>query len=388
MPGHRSTPTSPPSSNPSHATAAPAAGSPRTSNTRPPASRRTVQAAELPAPFQQANGWARPAAADTDRADAATGTLAFVQQAFPDGAAEREELVRGLLTPHAQVSPKYFYDMLGSHLFEAITELPEYYPTRTEATIFEQHALEMAERAGTGAVLIDLGAGNCAKAARLFPALRPAQYVALDISADFLRATLVGLQQQHPGLPMVGLGADLCAPLDLPPEVRAGRRLFFYPGSSIGNFDPSGARALLDRLRDAAQPGDGVLIGVDLLKDRTQLVNAYDDALGVTAAFNRNVLVHLNRVLGANFVLGDWCHVAEFDERAGCIRMYLECRRDVEVHWAGGGRAFHAGERIHTEDSYKYRREAFSALLEEAGFREPVCWTDPQGWFAIFHARV
>lgn len=343
----------------------------------------------MPAPFQPASGRAaaHPARQSAHAAGAATA-LAFVQQSFPDGDAEREELVHGLLAPHARVSPKFFYDMLGSHLFEAITELPEYYPTRTEAGIFEQHAPDMAARAGTGAVLIDLGAGNCAKAARLFPALRPAQYVALDISADFLRATLTGLQQQHPGLPMVGLGADLCAPLNLPPEVRSGPRLFFYPGSSIGNFDPDNARALLGRLRDAAQPGDGVLIGVDLLKDPAQLVRAYDDALGVTAAFNRNVLVHINRVLGANFALADWCHVAEFDDRAGCIRMHLECLRDVEVYWAGGGRAFRAGERIHTEDSYKYRADAFSALLQEAGFVEPVCWTDPQQWFAIFHARV
>jgi len=311
----------------------------------------------------------------------------FVQQYREDSGALRAEILRGLIEAQARISPKFFYDVLGSRLFEAITDLPEYYPTRTEASIFNNMALAMAARAGSGCVLIDLGAGNCEKAARLFPSLQPAQYVAVDISVDFLRGTLSGLQQQHPQIPMLGLGADLCGPLDLPRNVRRGRRLFFYPGSSIGNFSPIDALALLQRLRAAASPGDGVLIGVDLFKDASTLEAAYDDALGVTAAFNRNVLRNVNRIVGSDFALEDWRHAATFDTQSSRIQMHLECVRPVTVRWPEGERQFAAGERIHTEDSHKYRVEDFAILLEAAGFTDPVSWTDPQGWFAVFHAR-
>lgn len=349
----------------------------------------SASSASSASPPNAASPPASAAASSLARAQARIGNaLAFVQQYRHDDEAERADLIEGLLAPHASVQPKHFYDVLGSRLFEAITALPEYYPTRTEAEVFAAHAAAIGARCGSGGVLIDLGAGNCQKAARLFGVLRPAQYVALDISVDFLRDTLAGLQQQHPQIPMMGLGADLCAPLALPAPIRQGRRLFFYPGSSIGNFAPDAALALLQRLRAAARPGDGVLIGVDLLKDEAQLVSAYDDALGVTAAFNRNVLRNINRAIDANFVLADWRHVASFDRQGSRIQMHLEAVRDVEVHWTGGGRAFHAGERIHTEDSHKYRVEGFAALLEDAGFVDPVCWTDARQWFAVFHARV
>lgn len=311
----------------------------------------------------------------------------FVQQFREDNGALRAEIIEGLSRSQAAISPKFFYDVLGSRLFEAITDLPEYYPTRTEASIFASAGPAIAARAGSGCVLIDLGAGNCEKAARLFGSLQPAQYVALDISVEFLRDTLTRLQQQHPQIPMLGLGADLCGPLDLPPSVRRGRRLFFYPGSSIGNFAPIDALALLQRLRAVAGRGDGVLIGVDLHKDADTLVSAYDDALGVTAAFNRNVLRNLNRIVGSDFALADWRHEASFDRQASRIQMHLAATREVCVNWPGGARAFVAGERIHTEDSYKYRPEDFALLLESAGFTDPVHWTDPHGWFAVFHAR-
>ncbi|MBB1635422.1 L-histidine N(alpha)-methyltransferase [Cupriavidus sp. UME77] len=314
--------------------------------------------------------------------------LDFIQQYHEDSGALRGEITRGLLASAASISPKFFYDVLGSRLFEAITDLPEYYPTRTEASVFSAFAPAMAARAGSGCVLIDLGAGNCQKAARLFGSLQPAQYVALDISVEFLRGTLFCLQQQHPQIPMLGLGADLCVPLDLPPEVRSGRRLFFYPGSSIGNFAPAQAQALLQRLRAAAGRGDGVLIGVDLLKDEQALVAAYDDQLGVTAAFNRNVLRNLNRIVGSDFQLEDWRHVASFDREGSRIQMHLQAEREVTVRWAEGSRGFRAGEQIHTEDSYKYRPDDFAALLEAAGFDDPVWWSDPRGWFAVFHARA
>ncbi|AZG13807.1 L-histidine N(alpha)-methyltransferase [Cupriavidus pauculus] len=344
------------------------------------------------APHRQ-NGHATPEIAPEPRIVVGNGHARaglqpeFVQQYREDSGALRTEIAEDLSGSPARISPKFFYDVLGSRLFEAITDLPEYYPTRTEASIFATAAPAIAARAGSGCVLIDLGAGNCQKAARLFPSLQPAQYVAVDISVDFLRGTLNGLQQQHPHIPMLGLGADLCAPLDLPPSVRRGRRLFFYPGSSIGNFTPIEALALLQRLRAATSAGDGVLIGVDLFKPADTLVAAYDDALGVTAAFNRNVLRNVNRIVGSDFAIDDWRHAATFDTQASRIQMHLEALRDVTVRWPGGERRFAAGERIHTEDSHKYRPEDFAILLEAAGFTDPVSWTDPRGWFAVFHAR-
>ncbi|WP_186424911.1 L-histidine N(alpha)-methyltransferase [Cupriavidus metallidurans] len=347
-----------------------------------------------PQPLHHANHHSAPEHAQdpTPRLVVANGAHAalrpeFIQQYHENSDALRAEIVSGLLRSQAGISPKFFYDVLGSRLFEAITDLPEYYPTRTEASIFASVAPAIAARAGSGCVLIDLGAGNCEKAARLFPSLQPAQYVALDISVDFLRGTLSGLQQQHPHIPMLGLGTDLCGPLDLPSSVRRGRRLLFYPGSSIGNFTPIDALALLQRLRAVTGHGDGVLIGVDLYKDADTLVAAYDDALGVTAAFNRNVLRNVNRILGSDFALEDWRHVASFDQQASRIQMHIEAERAVTVRWPDGERNFAKGERIHTEDSHKYRPEDFAILLESAGFTDPVSWTDPRGWFAVFHAR-
>jgi dimethylhistidine N-methyltransferase len=348
-------------------------------NNHHPADDRTAEAAEAAARIVVGNGHARHGAVPQPE---------FIQQYREDSGAMRAEIVAGLSRQQASISPKFFYDVLGSRLFEAITDLPEYYPTRTEASIFAAAAPAIAARAGSGCVLIDLGAGNCEKAARLFPTLQPAQYLAVDISVDFLRGTLSSLQQQNPQIPMLGLGADLCGTLDLPTSVRRGRRLFFYPGSSIGNFAPIDALALLQRLRAAAGRGDGVLIGVDLFKDADTLVAAYDDALGVTAAFNRNVLRNVNRIVGSDFALEDWRHAASFDAQASRIQMHLQAARDVQVRWPGGERRFAAGDTIHTEDSHKYRPDDFAMLLEAAGFSDPVSWTDPNGWFAVFHARA
>ncbi|HZT55869.1 MAG TPA: L-histidine N(alpha)-methyltransferase [Burkholderiaceae bacterium] len=304
-----------------------------------------------------------------------------------DAAAERRAIEAGLLQRPAHASPKYFYDRLGSHLFEAITELPEYYPTRTEAAIFATHGAAMARRIGAGATLIDLGAGNCAKAARLFPLLEPRRYVAVDISADFLRDALKRVQREHPMLEVVGLGQDFSAALELDDDLVAGRGVFFYPGSSIGNFTPDEALAFLARVRAQARAG-GLLIGVDLVKPRDVLESAYDDALGVTAAFNRNALVHLNRLIGSDFVPRQWRHVAFFDDVKSRIEMHLEASEDVEVSWPGGGRRFAAGERIHTENSCKYTASNFADLLVGAGFDAPRRWTDPAGWFAVFWAQA
>lgn len=300
----------------------------------------------------------------------------------------RAELAAGLRAMPARIAPKYFYDALGSRLFEAICELPEYYVTRAEAQIMERHGAEIARAVGLGATLIDLGAGNCEKAERLFGLLRPAQYVAIDISAAFLRQRLQCLQDRHPQLDVVGIGMDFADELALPPIVRAERRLFFYPGSSIGNFTPRQALALLKRVRREAG-GDGMLlIGVDLLKDKAALEAAYDDALGVTAAFNLNVLNHVNRLLGADFDVRDWRHVAFFDPQESRIEMHLRARRRVQVRLPDGVREFAADERIHTENSYKYSVANFSALLAQAGFSAPSVWLDAEKRFAVLLAAA
>ena len=310
----------------------------------------------------------------------------FIQTWFADAEVERAAARAALAATPASVAPKFFYDRLGSHLFEAITELDEYYPTRTEAAIFAAHGAAMAEAIGSGMALVDLGAGNCAKAARLFPLLEPGRYLAVDISVEFLREALRQLQRDHPQVQIAGLGQDFSTTLDIPAELLGhDRPVFFYPGSSIGNFTPDEALAILSRVRERASDG-GLLIGVDLVKPRAVLEAAYDDALGVTAAFNRNVLVHLNRLVGSDFAPRQWRHVAFFDEVESRIEMHLEAREAIDVAWPGGGRSFAPGERIHTENSYKYTPSAFADLLVAAGFDVPRRWSDPSDWFAVFWA--
>jgi dimethylhistidine N-methyltransferase len=303
------------------------------------------------------------------------------------GGSDRDELLAGLSAKPARIPPKYFYDALGSRLFAAICCLPEYPLTRSEARLFAERGEEIAAAAGRGRLLIDLGAGDCGKAAGLFPLLAPAGYVALDISADFLREALGRLRQRVPDLPLTGVAIDFTRSLDLPAELLApasASRLWFYPGSSIGNFAPEEARAFLARI---ARAGGALLIGVDLVKDKAALDAAYDDALGVTAAFNLNVLNHVNRLLPADFDVADWRHVAFFDPAAGRIEMHLEVRREVVVDLAGQVRRFAAGERIHTEDSYKWTPQGFAALLRESGFGRHRMWQDEEGGFALFLAE-
>lgn len=312
-------------------------------------------------------------------------TPRLIQIAHEDPAAIRVELLAGLSAPTAHVSPKYFYDALGSRLFAAITELPEYYPTRTEAAIFNKDMAAMAAAIGPVATLVDLGAGNCEKAARLFAAFQVSRYVAVDISTDYLRESLDNLQRHYPALDMLGIGLDFSTTLRLPEAVGDGPLTLFYPGSSIGNFTPDAALVFLRQAHAACQ-GGGLLIGVDLVKPRPILEAAYDDPLGVTAAFNRNLLLHLRRLVGADFSLADWRHVAFFNESASRIEMHLEALRAVTVSWPGGARHFAAGERLHSENSYKWRADDFADLLSRAGFARQQRWTDDAGWFAVFLA--
>ena len=300
----------------------------------------------------------------------------------------RDELLAGLNATQAWIPSKYFYDSLGSQLFETITRLPEYYPTRTEAAIFSRQIDDIARVAGRGRNLIDLGAGNCEKAASLFAVLQPAQYVAVDISAEYLETALARLRRQYPGIAMTGLSMDMSEGLALPDSIPADGRLFFYPGSSIGNFTPADAAGFLSDLRRQCLQQGGLLIGVDLIKDKSILDAAYDDALGVTAAFNLNALNHVNAVLGSDFDVRDWRHLGFFNQTMSRAEMHVESRLAVDVQWPGGSRHFEAGERIHTENSYKYSVEEFGALLRRTGFHNVTAWTDQRNWFALFYASA
>ena len=322
----------------------------------------------------------------------------FLQVHQSDDAALRAELQAGLLADAPSVAPKFFYDALGSRLFDAITELAEYYPTRTEAAIFAAHAAAIAQQVPTESVFIDLGAGNCAKAQRLFPLLRPSAYLAVDISVDYLRQTLLQLQQRHRSMPVLGLGMDFSARLALPPAANDwlqrqhlvnAARCVFYPGSSIGNFTPTEALALLRQAHAVCAdggPGGGLLIGVDRVKDGAVLKAAYDDALGVTAAFNRNLLLHVNRWLGSDFAPARWRHLAFYNAAASRVEMHLAAEGAQTVRWPGGQRRFADGQRLHTENAYKWTPEAFEVLLREAGFGPACHWSDGRGWFSVFWA--
>jgi len=313
----------------------------------------------------------------------------FHQLAHNDARAMREELSSGLLASPAHVAPKFLYDSLGSHLFTAITQLPEYYPTRIEAGILRGHAARIAARAGQVDILIDLGAADCMKGEALFPVVRPRCYVPVDISAEFLEAAVTRLHTAYPALDIVAVGQDFSRSLSLPDSVPAGSRLFFYPGSSIGNWAPNEAVQMLRRIREECRhEHDALLIGVDCMKSADILLPAYDDCLQVTAAFNRNLLLNVNRLLQTDFQVRDWAHLARVNLQKSCIEMHLEACSDVTVSWPGHERHFSQGETIHTEDSYKYRPQDFSDMLAAAGFPDIEHWTDADGWFSVFHARV
>jgi dimethylhistidine N-methyltransferase len=303
-----------------------------------------------------------------------------------------QEIAANLSAPAASIAPKFFYDALGSKLFEAITELAEYTPTRTEAAVFAQYQSEIAS-AIAGALkgpgcLIDLGAGNCAKAAQLMQSWQPAQYVPIDISADFLSAAAAKVQAQFPGLDVRCIGMDFSSQLALPSSVQSDSRVFFYPGSSLGNFHPVDALAFLKRIADPVQGhACGLLLGIDLVKDTNALEAAYDDALGVTAAFNKNVLRHLNSLIGSNFEPRQWRHVALFNASESRIEMHLEAMSSQDIRWPGGERHFAQGERIHTENSYKYTLDSITDLLRQAGFGQTQCWSDEQKGFGLVWAR-
>ncbi len=299
----------------------------------------------------------------------------------------RQSLIAGLLAPNAAISPKYFYDELGCLLYLAICKLPEYYLTRTEASIFTHNREAIAGAVGSGKQLVDLGAGDCRKAAEWFPFIKPGRYVAVDIAEAHLEQALGRLAEEFPDTEIAGIVMDIAEGLQLDGDLGTQPATFFYPGSSIGNFAPDSALQLLGQIRAHCHaPGSGLLIGVDAKKETARLDAAYADALGVTAAFNLNVLNHVNRLIGSDFDLNHFRHVGYYHEAMGRVEMHLEARTGCAVRIGDSTREFSAGERIHTENSYKYARHEFEILLRQAGFATIQCWQDKAQDFCVFYA--
>jgi dimethylhistidine N-methyltransferase len=294
-------------------------------------------------------------------------------------------LLAGLSARPRAISPQWFYDAAGSQLFEQICQQPAYYPTRVELVLLERHAVELARHIGPGAEVVEFGAGASRKVRLLIAALdTPAGYVPVDISGDHLLAALASLRVEHPGLDIRPVIGDFTQALDLPPA--RGRRVGFFPGGSIGNFEPSRAQRLLQRM--AAQlTGGWLIVGVDLVKDPQALHAAYNDPAGVTAAFNLNLWARANREAGADFDLGQWWHSALYNPRHHRIEMHLVSRRAQRVSIAGRAFEFAEGDSVHTEDSYKYSLAGFQDLARLSGWEPRQAWTDDEQRFSVHLLR-
>jgi len=302
-----------------------------------------------------------------------------VQQSFGDAVLE------GLARRPRRISPKFFYDERGSRLFDAICDQPEYYPTRTEMDILSTYAGEMAAIGGNGGTLIEIGSGATRKIRLLLEAMRPRHYVGVDISEEFLHESVQRLAQDYPWLEAHAVCADFSTEFEVPELPGEGRRLLFFPGSTIGNFEPSEALALLQRLRRLARPGGGLVVGVDLKKDPRILHDAYNDSQGVTAEFNLNLLARMRTELGAVINPDGFEHRAFYNAEIGRIEMHLVSRCRQEVRVLGRRFAFDAGESIHTESSYKYSIAQFQALARSAGFGPSHVWTDAAQRFSVHY---
>ncbi|MEW5988580.1 MAG: L-histidine N(alpha)-methyltransferase [Chloroflexota bacterium] len=296
-----------------------------------------------------------------------------------------QDVLRGLQQPQKELPARWFYDEVGSRLFEQICELDEYYLTRTEMAIMQARVAEMVALLGRGCLLIEYGSGSSKKTRLLLDHLpEPVAYVAIDISREHLLQATAALSAAYPGLEVLPLWADYTHSVTLPPTKRPPtRRVAYFPGSTVGNFYPPEVVAFLQRVAAQVGPGGGLLIGVDLKKDPAILRRAYNDRAGVTAAFNLNMLAHLNRALGANFQLEQFEHRALYNQEHGRIEMRLVARAGQTVHLDGRAIPFHAGEEILTEVSYKYSLADFAELAAEGGFQVGQVWTDEEQLFSV-----
>ena len=297
----------------------------------------------------------------------------------------REELVAGLQAVDKYINAKFFYDEQGSKLFARICELSEYYPTRTEIGILQRHADDIAACIGPDCMLLEPGAGACEKVRHLLPALNPGVYLPLDISADFLLASVAQLRTELPGLRVQAVVADFTGDFELPAVDVMGRKVLFYPGSTVGNFMPQQALEFLSRVAAQVGSGGGLLIGVDLHKGSAILNAAYNDSEGVTAAFNLNVLAHCNQLLAANFDTRKFAHLAFYNVQQRRIEMHLVSQQQQRVCGADFDIELQAGERLLTEYSYKYNPGDFTRLAAAAGFGRRCLWQDDAGLFGVFY---
>jgi dimethylhistidine N-methyltransferase len=311
-------------------------------------------------------------------------TLDLVDQ-HPTHKDLKADVMNGLRQPRKWISSMYFYDERGSKLFDEICKLPEYYPTRTELSIMEQYAGEMSALLGREVSLIEFGSGSSLKIRILLDHLEsPTAYVPVEISREHLLNSARELERDYPDIQILPVCADFTAPFDLPhPEPVPKRNVVYLPGSTIGKFEPPDALDQLRQMRRVAKDNGALLIGVDLKKDPAILERAYNDAAGVTAAFNTNVLERLNRELGADFDLARFHHRAIWNAQESRIEMHLVSDRAQQVHIGGETFSFAAGEYIHTESSYKYLPEEFARMAAQAGFGLERVWTDDDGLFSV-----
>jgi dimethylhistidine N-methyltransferase len=312
-------------------------------------------------------------------APALTKAQCFDEQASPFA----DDVLDDLSQQPKRLSPKYFYDAAGSELFEQITLLPEYYPTRTELSILRDRGGAISAALPKGAALVEFGAGATTKVRLLLNECAFGAYVPVDISGDFLKAQADALRQDFPGLAVYPVAADFTAPFALPEAAADMPKVGFFPGSTLGNFEPHEACAFLRSAREILGPGAQMVIGVDLEKDERVLYDAYNDKAGVTARFNLNVLHRINRELGGNFDVGAFIHRAIYNRDRHRIEMHLISRRAQTVRVLGRNFSFRAGESIHTENSYKYSLERFAALARGSGWAPRATWTDGAGMFSV-----
>jgi dimethylhistidine N-methyltransferase len=298
----------------------------------------------------------------------------------------RADVLAGLAQPQKAIPARWLYDDAGSELFEAITQLPEYYPTRAETEILSARGEEFRELIGPGRAVVEFGSGSSVKTPLLLRAIEPAAYVPLDISGDFLRAAAADLSAKFPGLPVHPVQADFMREVELPEAVEALPKLGFFPGSTIGNMVSRTAVDLLRSMRATLGEGSKLLIGMDLIKDSAVLEAAYDDAQGVTAEFNLNLARRINRELGGTLPVDKLRHVARWNDTFGRIEMHLEAQEDIAFEVSGRKFAMAGGETIHTENSHKFDRRSQNTLLLAGGWT-PVCrWLDAEERFSLILA--
>ncbi len=306
----------------------------------------------------------------------------------PENSSFHEDIISGLSNKPRNIPPKYFYDEHGSHLFDAICETPEYYPTRTETAIIKDNLEEICTYLGKECVLIEPGSGASKKVRLLLDMLEPHTYIPLDISSDYLYSVARNLVSEYPKLRVIAACVDFTTPINLPDYPVKKRRVAFFPGSSIGNFEPEEAVTFLRNLHSLVEPGGGLLIGVDLKKDPDILNNAYNDKQGITAQFNLNILTHINRKLNTNFDVDCFEHKAFYNEVSGRVEMHLLCKDSQSVTIGNNVFKLEQGESIHTENSYKYSISEFHSLAMQAGFNREKTWTDADGLFSIHYLRA